>query len=76
MFISSESVINFLWFEVNETLCVCMCVNVHKQCVYGFLNDCLIIFLSFACIHNKGTLFCLAIYQWNFYINLLCTYYM
>ena len=29
MFISSESVINFLWFAVNETvLCVCVCVCV------------------------------------------------
>lgn len=26
MFISSESVINFLWFKVNETVCACACV--------------------------------------------------
>ena len=53
MFISSESVINFSWFEVNETVCVCVCVCVcvygyaQEHCVYGFLNDCLIIFLAF-----------------------------
>lgn len=32
MFISSESVINFLWFKDNETVCVWMCTS----CVYGF----------------------------------------
>ena len=49
-------------------VCVCVCVRActHEYCVYGFLNDCLIIFLSFVCIHNEGTLFCLAIYQHNF----------
>lgn len=65
MFISSESVINFLRFEVHETVCVEVCVRGRSQehCVYGFLNDRLIIFLSFACIHNEGALFYLAIYQ-------------
>ena len=58
-------------------VCVCVCVRARarEHCVYGFFNDCLIIFLSFVCIHNEGTLFCLAIYQYNFCINRLCTYY-